>query len=173
MKNIHEKHMRKALASAERALQQGEFPVGCVLVHNDAILVNGMRRGTRRQMPSELEHAEMIALAELERRFPDPPRSEITLYCTLEPCLMCFGAILLSGVGTLVYAYEDAMGGAASCARDHLAPLYAGSTIAVTGGICRPESLALFKAFFRNPHLAYWRGSLLAQYTLDQSTGQS
>ena len=161
-------HMQKALAAARQALANGEFPVGCVLVHDGRVLVNGIRKGTRRPVPSELEHAEMIALGALERRYPDIPRREISLYCTLEPCLMCYGAILLSRIGTLVYAYEDAMGGAASCSPDAFKPLYAGNAIRIVAGVCRAESLELFKAFFRDPAIDYWRGSLLEQYTLAQ-----
>ena len=162
--------MRMALTAAAKVLEQGEFPVGCVLVHDHRVLVDAGRSGTRRQVPSELAHAEMIALGRLEQLAPDLPRQDMTLYCTLEPCLMCFGAILLSGVGRLVYAYEDAMGGAASCDRANLRPLYADHGIQIVGGVCREESLALFQAFFRDPGLDYWRGSLLAQYTLSQKS---
>ncbi len=169
MSDIHTVHMQKALAAAKSALQKDEFPVGCILVHDGKVLADGSRRGTRRNVPSELEHAEMIALGHLERRYPDIPRREISLYCTLEPCLMCFGAILLSAIGTLVYAYEDAMGGAATCSRTTLKPLYAGNPIQIVPGVCREESLALFQAFFRNPAFNYWRGSLLEQYTLAQA----
>ena len=168
MNDVHVLHMHKALEAAGKALRQNEFPVGCALVHQGRVLVDGSRKGTRRQVPSELEHAEMIALSDLEHRYPDIARREISLYCTLEPCLMCFGAILLSGIGTLVYAYEDAMGGAATCNRTTFKPLYAQNGIKIIAGVCRAESLALFKAFFRNPEIDYWRGSLLERYTLDQ-----
>ena len=168
MNDNHLEFMGRALDLAREALRQDEFPVGCVLVHGNTIIADGRRRGTRRKTPSELEHAEIIALGKLESLPSVAPRNEITLYCTLEPCLMCYGAILLCGIGRLIYAYEDAMGGAAMHYRDTLKPLYAENPMEIKAGVCRPESLALFKAFFNNPKIDYWRDSLLAQYTLAQ-----
>ena len=81
---------------------------------------------------------------------------------------MCFGAILISGIGTIVYAYEDAMGGGTACKRDQLPELYRDNPIELIGNVCRRESLDLFKRFFKNPQLNYWRDSYLARYTLDQ-----
>ena len=81
---------------------------------------------------------------------------------------MCLGATILSGIGKIVYAYEDVMGGAARCKLHQLTPLYAQSALKVVSNIMRAESLALFKAYFQNPHHHYWQGSLLATYTLDQ-----
>ena len=81
---------------------------------------------------------------------------------------MCFAALMLSGIGTIVYAYEDAMGGATACDRTRLPDLYRDNTVRIVPGICRNQSLSLFKAFFSNPQINYWRGSLLADYTLVQ-----
>jgi tRNA(adenine34) deaminase len=81
---------------------------------------------------------------------------------------MCFSALMLHGIGAIVYAYEDAMGGGTACPRTGLNPLYRDSRIVVRGGIRREESLALFKAFFSDPTNRYWNGSHLAAYTLKQ-----
>ena len=93
---------------------------------------------------------------------------ELTLFCTMQPCLMCFGAIQLSGIKRIVYAYEDVMGGGTSCDISKLAVLYKHRQMVVVSNILRKESLKLFKTFFQNPSNAYWRGSLLAEYTLNQ-----
>ena len=81
---------------------------------------------------------------------------------------MCYGAIILSGIGELVYAYEDVMGGATQGNVTQLGALYDSSGISIIRGIRRPESLELLKSFFSDPANTYWKGSALAQYTLDQ-----
>ena len=81
---------------------------------------------------------------------------------------MCWGAVLLSGIGTVVYAYEDPMGGATALDRVHLAPLYRQRQISVIAPVLRAQSLALFKRFFENDTHRYWRDSYLARYTLRQ-----
>jgi tRNA(adenine34) deaminase len=160
--------MHKALDMAREALARQEFPVGCVLVFQGDIIVTGSRSGTHQTVPSELEHAEIVTLRRLEALDASMNRRHMILYTTLEPCLMCFGALLISGIGTIVYAYEDAMGGASACDLNHLPALYRQSGVRIVPGICRAESLDLFKAFFSDPGVNYWRGSLLARYTLDQ-----
>jgi tRNA(adenine34) deaminase len=79
---------------------------------------------------------------------------------------MCYGALLISGIGTLVYAYEDAMGGGTACDRSQTAGPLSGQPDGIVPGVCRAESLALFKAYFSRPTYRYWRDSLLARITL-------
>ncbi|MCU0560628.1 MAG: nucleoside deaminase [Desulfobacterales bacterium] len=166
--DVDHRYMDEALAEAAKALAQGEFPVGCVMVYRDRVLARGSRTGSAAGGRNELDHAEMLALRQLWQSNAAFQAAGITMYCTLEPCLMCFGAILLAGIGKLVYAYEDVMGGGAGCDRAQLKPLYRESAIVVRAGIRRSESLALFKNFFSHPRMDYWRGSLLAEYTLGQ-----
>jgi tRNA(adenine34) deaminase len=165
----HSFFMQHALRQAQQALAAGEFPVGCVMVYDQQIIATGRRIGTRLDTPSELDHAEIIALRQLESLGGSIDRGQITLYATLEPCLMCFGALLISGIGTIVYAYEDAMGGGTSCDRSRLPELYRENGIRIISGVNRQESLDLFKAYFSDPDIDYWRGSYLARYTLEQS----
>jgi len=87
---------------------------------------------------------------------------------TLEPCMMYLGAMILSGISEIVYAYEDIMGGGTNCDLTKLTPLYKDCRISIVPSILRKESLELFKAFFKNPKNSYWRGTLLAGYTLSQ-----
>jgi tRNA(adenine34) deaminase len=164
----HARFMQAALDLARSALARDEFPVGCVLVYKERVVAGGARRGTRKEVPSELDHAEIMALRELEA-LPDPvDRRLVTVYSTLEPCLMCLGALLIGGIGTIVYAYEDAMGGATACDRSKLPDLYRCSSVEIVGGVCRHQSLELFKTYFSRPDIEYWKGSLLADYTLAQ-----
>lgn len=168
MTNTHERHMRQALEIARTALEKDEFPVGCIMVCEGNIIAQGERTGTRQSTPSELDHAEIRALRQLERLNSAVDRKKITVYATLEPCLMCYGALLISGIGTIVYAYEDAMGGGTACDRSPLPPLYRDNGVRIISNVCRQESLALFKDYFARPHIDYWRDSLLAKYTLEQ-----
>jgi tRNA(adenine34) deaminase len=164
----YEYFMRKALEQAQRALAAGEFPVGCVLVYQNEILVTGTRQGTLKNQRNELDHAEMVALRRLIALDDPVDHGHITIFCTMEPCLMCFSALILAGIGKIVYAYEDAMGGGSECDLTRLKPLYKNSSIEVIRSILRNESLQLFKAYFSDPANHYWKGSLLAQYTLSQ-----
>jgi tRNA(adenine34) deaminase len=169
----NEYFMKKALSEAQAALDAGEFPVGCVMVHQNKILVSGARKGTTGDNPNEIDHAELIALRRLNRLDSKISLREVTVFSTLEPCLMCFGALMISGIGNLVFAYEDAMGGGTGCEIGRLAPLYQSNQMAVTPGILRAESLKLLKAFFSEPENAYLRDTLLATYTLDQQMTSS
>ena len=160
--------MEKALELAEKALNMGEFPVGCVIEYNGEIVAAGSRTGTTGDFSNEIDHAEIIALKNFStRNFSNTEKKKSTIFCTMEPCLMCYGAILLSNIGTIVYAYEDAMGGGTGCDLSTVAPLYQDCKININSGVCREKSLNLFKAFFNDKNNIYWEGSLLAEYTLN------
>jgi len=160
--------MEKALAEAKTALASGEFPVGCVIADGDRVIASGGRIGSRGDFPNELDHAEIIALRRLQDVGYNGNRRDLTLYSTMEPCLMCFGAIILNNISRIVYAYEDVMGGGTECRLADLPPLYADAGITVIPDVMRAESLELFRAFFSDAGQIYWQDSLLAQYTLEQ-----
>jgi len=164
----YEYFMKKALDEAKKALSAGEFPVGCVLVYQGRILVSASRTGTAGNFTNEIDHAEMVALRRMTHLNENIDKSGITLFTTMEPCLMCLGALVLSGINEIVYAYEDVMGGGSRCDLTKLSPLYKDHRISIVTNILRQESLQLFKDFFQNPENSYWRGSLLARYTLRQ-----
>jgi tRNA(adenine34) deaminase len=164
----NEYFMKRALEQAEDSLARGEFPVGCVLVYREEVLVTGARTGTTGDGRNELDHAEMVALRRLIDLDEPINHGDVTIFCTMEPCLMCYAALILAGIGKIVYAYEDVMGGGISCERSRLKPLYKTSPITVVADVLRTESLTLFQAYFSNPINNYWKNSLLAEYTLDQ-----
>jgi tRNA(adenine34) deaminase len=159
--------MGAALALAESALDAGEFPVGCVMVCSGRVVARGGRQGSAGDGLNELDHAEMVALRGLYASGPLDPAG-VSVFCTMEPCLMCFSALVLHRIGRIVYAFEDPMGGGADGDRTRLRPLYRDAPIVVHAGVRRAESLRLFKAFFNDPCNRYWQGSQLAQYTLKQ-----
>lgn len=163
----HEQFMRQALAEARKALDRREFPVGCVIVHDGSVAVTGSRENSAGQV-NELDHAEIVALRALFDAAPGIDLNRITVYTTMEPCLMCYATMLVSNVGCVVYGYEDVMGGGTGLSLPSLAPLYAGRQIEVVGRVLRRECLELFRDFFRDGDNAYLRDSLLARYTLAQ-----
>lgn len=160
--------MRRALEEAKQALAVGEFPVGCVVVHQERIIASGARVGTRARYRNEIDHAEMVALRALDAIDTNIRYEDLVLYSTMEPCLMCFAALTLSRIGAVVYAYEDVMGGGTNCDFGSLPPLYQSLKPRVVGGVMRAESVDLFQTFFADPGNDYWQGSLLAKYTTAQ-----
>ena len=162
----HEYFMDLALREAEKALAAGEFPVGCVLVRQGRVVARGRRLNSTGMAVNELDHAEIVALRALAAEEPFPAPGEVVAYATMEPCLMCYAALLLSGVRTFIYGYEDAMGGGLGVELARLSPLYREMQVSITGGVRRDESLRLFRRFFADPANTYWQGSALAAYTL-------
>jgi len=164
----HQSFMRMALAEAEKALTANEFPVGCVIVANGQVVGKGHRANSRSETANELDHAEIVTLRQLLAEQPDINRETLVVYSTMEPCLMCYATMLLNGIRTIVYGYEDAMGGGTSLDLAKLTPLYQEMRVEVIPNVLREESLNLFKQFFADPENDYWRDSLLADYTLRQ-----
>ena len=162
--------MNTALTLASKSLDDGEFPVGCVIVCQNEIIATGRRINTSfGNSNNEIDHAEMIALRKLAQSGFSNNKNEITIYSTLEPCLMCFAAIILSGINHIVYGYEDVMGGGTNCDRTKMTMLYKESPISIIGGVQRKESLLLFKTYFSCPENSYWKNSVLSEYTLKTS----
>ncbi len=162
--------MELALEEARRAYDSGEFPVGCVVVNDNRVLASAGRTGTafKNGVFNEVDHAEIRAikrLAEVREPF-DPKRT--ALVCTMEPCLMCLSACIFTGIKTLVYAYEDPMGGGTGIDFSRAAPLYKNSRLEIIPGVLRQKSLDLFYKFFNKEDNLYWKGSYLAAYTLEQ-----
>lgn len=160
--------MNFALKEAKKALSFGEFPVGCVMVLGDQVLVSGARKNSSGCNTNELDHAEIITLRKLNALTDFNDYGNIRVYCTMEPCLMCYAALILSGIRHIVWAYEDVMGGGTTCDLSILPPLYAKSKVSIVPYVRRRESLEIFKHFFSNPYHQYWKKSLLADYTLKQ-----
>ena len=161
-----EQFMRKALDEARIALGAGEFPVGCVLVLDEHVVGRGHRQNSGGALSNEIDHAEVVTLRKLLADHPGIDCSRVTAYCTMEPCLMCYTTMLLSGIRRFVWAYEDVMGGGTSLALQGLSPLYKEMMVDLVPDVLRSESLTLFSRFFQK--YSYWQDSLLADYTLEQ-----
>lgn len=161
-----ERFMKKALEAARQALAMGEFPVGCVMVYENEILVTGARRHSAPQGQNEVDHAEMLALRRLIELGKGIDRARVTLFSTLEPCLMCYAALIINGIRHIIYAYEDVLGGGTELDLTGLHPFYREMEVTVVSGVLRHESLLLFKRFFSDSNNEYLRDSLLATYTM-------
>ena len=167
MRDEHDVHMKRALQEAEKAFAAGEFPVGCVFVHEGRVVAAGGRENSG-PGGNEFDHAENVALRRLLDSRPGIDFSSVTVYSTLEPCLMCFTTLILNGFRTIVYGYEDVMGGGSRLELDRLPPLYAAMQVRVVPGVQRAACLRLFQRYFADEKNDYWRGSALSRYTLDQ-----
>ena len=160
--------MGLALLEAEKSLQAGDFPVGCVVVCDDEIVARGRRQHSTEDSNNELDHAEIVALRSLFDQHPHIQKDKLILYSTMEPCLMCFSTLLLNGVHGIVYGYEDVMGGGTNLPLAQMKPLYSEIEVEIVPHVRRNDCLALYKMFFADPAHSYWRDSLLATYTLAQ-----
>lgn len=164
---IHEKFMKMALVQAREALSAGDFPVGCVVEYQGEIVASG-RRSNSFGVVNEMDHAEITVLRNLLTAGTKVEMDKITVYSTMEPCLMCFSTLLVNGVKRFVYSYEDAMGGGTNLPLPMLAPLYRDVHPTIVGSVLRQESLILFKEFFSSPTCQYLQNTMLAAYTLQQ-----
>jgi tRNA(adenine34) deaminase len=164
----HEEYMKEALKEARNALKAGEFPVGCVMVYEGELISRGRRINSIPPTENEMDHAEIVALRKIFDQHPEIDRARITVYSTMEPCLMCYVTLLLNGIRNIVYGYEDIMGGGTNLDLSALSPLYREISVDIIPHIMRRESLALFKTFFSDTDKTYWQDSPLARYTLEQ-----
>jgi len=139
--------MRQALELARQAEESGEVPVGCVLVAGDEIV--GMGRNSPIEMLDPTAHAEMLALRQGAIAIGNYRLTETTLYCTLEPCPMCAGALVAARVKTLVFGARDLrFGGVRSKFQIADSPLL-NHRVEVIEGVLGAESTAMLQRFFR------------------------
>ena len=139
--------MRAALEQAELAAAAGEVPVGAVVVIDGAIVATGHNRSITGSDPSG--HAEIIALRAAAAARSNHRLSGATLYVTLEPCVMCVGAIVQARVSRVVFGAYDAKAGALGSAADLSDSKALNHRFEINGGLLADESSALLKAFFQ------------------------
>ncbi|MBJ3815698.1 tRNA adenosine(34) deaminase TadA [Shimwellia pseudoproteus] len=143
----HEYWMNHALTLAQRAWQEGEVPVGAVLVHNNQVIGEGWNRSIGKHDPTA--HAEIMALRQGGMILQNYRLLEATLYVTLEPCVMCAGAMVHSRIGTLVFGARDAKTGAVGSLMDVLNHPGMNHQVEVIEGVMATECSALLSDFFR------------------------
>ena len=139
--------MRHALDAAKRALQTDDVPIGAVAVREGEIIGTGWNKREAEHDPTA--HAEMIAIRQAARHLGSWRLDGVTLYCTLEPCAMCAGALVLARLPRLVYAAHDPKAGAAGSVMDIARHEELNHRIEVTGGVLADEASELIRDFFR------------------------
>ena len=139
--------MRQALAEAERALASGDVPVGALALRDGAVIGRGHNR--READGDPCAHAEIIAIRAAARHLGQWRLEEVTLYCTLEPCAMCAGAMVLARLPRLVYGAADPKAGAAGSVLDLLQHPALNHRVERRGGVLAAEAAQQLQAFFR------------------------
>ena len=141
-----DKFMDAAIKEAELGLKEHGIPIGSVLVHNGTIIGRGHNRREIDRDPSA--HAEMIAMREASQAIKHWRLDEVTLYCTLEPCAMCAGAMVLARLPRLVFATADPKAGAGGSVLDVLNHPRLNHHVSVEQGLFAEEAAALLVSFF-------------------------
>ncbi|SFF37599.1 tRNA(adenine34) deaminase [Fontimonas thermophila] len=139
--------MRHALLLAHRAQAAGEVPVGAVVVHDGRIVGEGWNRPIGTCDPSA--HAELVALRAAARRLGNYRLTGTTLYVTLEPCVMCAGAIVHARVARLVFGAWDPKAGAVRSVYDVIAQPRLNHRVEWHGGVLEDACGGILKQFFR------------------------
>ena len=142
-----ENMMYAALGLAEHAMQQQEVPVGAIVVQDGEVIGKGWNQPIANHDPSA--HAEIMALRDAANSISNYRLIETTLYVTLEPCLMCVGAILHARVKRLVFGAYDPKTGAAGSMFNMLEDTRHNHSVEVHGGVLEKPSAELLQAFFR------------------------
>ena len=142
----HQRYMVKALQLAERAYEEGEIPVGAIVVLNNQIIGKGYNQVEKLKDPTA--HAEMIALSAACDTIGNKYLKDATLYVTLEPCPMCAGALVWSKIDKVVYGASDPKAGACGSVLNILNNSDFNHRPEIIQGILEQDSEFLLKSFF-------------------------
>lgn len=140
--------MRYALQLADNARQQGEVPVGAVLVQNDQVIGEGWNQSISLHDPSA--HAEMMAIRQAGKNLQNYRLIGSCLYVTLEPCSMCAGLLVHSRIHRLVFGASDLKTGAVGSLFNLLGDLRMNHQVAVKGGVMEQECGNKLSTFFKS-----------------------
>ena len=143
-----EQAMQVALQQAELASESGDVPVGAVVVHDGQIIA--ARHNEREATGDPTAHAEILALRDAATALGRWRLHDCILLVTLEPCVMCAGALINARVETLVYATADLKGGATASLYNVCSDPRLNHNPRVVHGVCERESSELLKQFFEN-----------------------
>ena len=142
----HAVWMRAALDQARQAFEEGEVPIGAVIVHNDRII--GAAGNQREQLRDPTAHAEMIAITQAAAAIGSWRLLDCTLYATLEPCPMCAGAIVQARLPVVVYGTTDEKAGACHTLYQITSDPRLNHRATVIGGVLQEECRDILREFF-------------------------
>ncbi|ANG65839.1 tRNA adenosine(34) deaminase TadA [Chlamydia gallinacea] len=140
--------MNQALKEARKAYDQDEVPVGCVIVQGNTIIARGHNAVERLQDPTA--HAEILCIGAAAQYQNNWRLLDTVLYCTLEPCVMCAGAIQLARISRVVWGAPDIRLGAGGSWINVFNEQHPFHKVTYHSGICCEESERLMKQFFKN-----------------------
>lgn len=138
--------MQEALKLAAQAAAKGEVPVGAVVVHDGTIVGRGYNQPIAGNDPTA--HAEVMAMRDAGRALGNYRLADCDLYVTLEPCVMCSGAIMHARIRRVVYGARDPKTGACGSAIDLFAQTQLNHHAEISGGMLADEAVALLQDFF-------------------------
>ena len=140
-------YMHEAIAEAQLARAKGEVPIGAVIVHQGQVIGRG--HNLRETSNDPTSHAEMVAIRQAAAAIDHWRLLETTLYVTLEPCVMCMGAIILARIPRLVYACRDPRAGAVGSIYDFASDERFNHRVEVTEGVLGEECSTMLSSFFQ------------------------
>ena len=143
-----EKWMRIAIEEANLAMDKNEVPVGAVLVKNDTLIAQAHNKPITKNDPTA--HAEIQLLRKAGEQQKNYRLPESTLYVTLEPCTMCFGAMIHARIDRIVYGASDFKTGVCGSRMNLNEENFFNHKISITSGILEKESSELLKLFFKS-----------------------
>ena len=146
VRRTDEDHMRMALAEAEKAAAEGETPIGAVLVIGDQVITTAHNMRETWQDPTA--HAESIVLRDASEQLGRWRLPDATVFVTMEPCLMCAGALVLARVGRLVYGCRDPRAGALGSVYDVVRDGRLNHVYRITPGVLEAECRSVLQGFF-------------------------
>jgi len=138
--------MKEALVQAKKALKKGEVPIGAVVVLGDEIIGKGHNQPITKKDPTA--HAEIIALKEASNRLDNYRLNEAIIYTTLEPCLMCAGALVHARIKKIIFAAQDTKSGVVVNNGGLIQSEFLNHKVSFEGGILEKEASKLLKDFF-------------------------
>ncbi|PIZ03375.1 MAG: tRNA adenosine(34) deaminase TadA [Gammaproteobacteria bacterium CG_4_10_14_0_8_um_filter_38_16] len=149
--NYDTQFIQYALSLAKKAESEGEVPVGAVIVYDNHIIAEGWNQPIQLHDPSA--HAEIVALRKAAQHIQNYRLKQTTLYVTLEPCVMCVGAMIHARIERLVFGAADPKAGAVNSTFQLIGDRRHNHAIEWTGGVCADACSAVLKAFFKQKRL--------------------
>jgi len=144
---LHNDWMRLALIQAQLAFEQGEVPIGAVVVYNGQVIAAAHNEKEQRKDPTA--HAEVLAIQRATKVLENWRLTDAILYVTLEPCPMCAGAIIQSRLKQIVYGCADLKGGATGSVMNVLDYKLWNHRVDVVAGVLEEECSGILKLFFK------------------------
>ena len=138
--------MKEAIVQAKKALKKGEVPIGAVVVLGDEIIGRGYNQPITMKDPTA--HAEIIALKEASNRLENYRLNEAIIYTTLEPCLMCAGALVHARIKKIIFAAQDTKSGVVVNNGGLIQSEFLNHKVSFEGGILEKQASKLLKDFF-------------------------